>query len=850
MEPSKYQKQILEWLLNGNGNGTCNAVAGSGKSSTLRLSAQELLIGGVHPDEVRICVFGKKNSEDLIKKFGPRWRNSISTLHSTGFRLLQDEIGRFTRHEKPQSSKYRTIAEDMGILPNRRARTGGMLIDTKAIDKPNAFLKIVDFLRQTLLEPTPANIEELAAHFTIEGIRDSERVAHAAIPVLEEGERQAQKHVIDFVDQIYLPAKWKLDTRPWFPTFKYVLVDECQDLNAAQLELALMLAGPHGRILAVGDPRQAIMGFSGADNRSYYKVLERTRATELPLSICYRCPSLHIDLVRSIFPEIPIEAAPNAIRGEIYQIEKDDIDKHLIEGDMVLARKTAPLVSMCIKLISRGVSASVLGKDIGEQLKGDLEEIASLPGFRFSKFNEGLETYRKVKLGKYSGLENEEQLTELLLDKLEAISSIYSSRPSAESIEDLTNYIGSLFSDEQAAVTLATGHRSKGLEAERIFIIHPEHLPLVWKDQLNWQFEQELNLLYVMLTRAKKELFIVGEADWFTAFADKHLPKKEGNTSAHSAPTLVSTPVTLQAQRDEPRQNELPPLPSGGIDELLRQAIFGDDDGYPLETVDDPVLDLSGSDSPIGETSPAQSPPAQPSGEPTTGEKRWIDPSTVVMNAATQSRTKTSETDVNNYSDLMARGLWQWDREPLPLYFSDGKNLYPADAHHRTAAAVKAGVPRLLARIRSGNARDALFHSCSCNRFDGVPRSNADKRNQVKLLVLDSEWSRLSDNAVAKHCSVSGPFVAKIRKELAEAGEIELTDERIDARGRSLNTSKIGSRGESEVESDEPSSGNASIKSVLRLCQQHGAKEVALNALRQCNQEELEQVLSELNLLV
>ena len=190
---------------------------------------------------------------------------------------------------------------------------------------------------------------------------------------LIEGLKQANRgKCFDFTDQVWLPTTWELSKRPWFKPYEFVLVDECQDLNATQLELVKMLAGRSGRILAVGDPRQAIMGFAGADNRSYQKIVDRLGAAELPLSICYRCPTSHLELVSANFPQIPIEAPIDAEEGKIEQIAESDLWSEkpcaLKIGDMVLCRKTAPLVNLCIKLISRGIAATVKGKAIGEQL--------------------------------------------------------------------------------------------------------------------------------------------------------------------------------------------------------------------------------------------------------------------------------------------------------------------------------------------------------------------------------------------------------------------------------------------------------------------------------------------------
>ena len=137
MKPSKYQEKILDWLENNSGNATCNAVAGSGKSTTLNLAAQKLETMELSPPDIKIIVFGKQNSLDLIDKFGKKWKNSIQTLHSVGFRVLQREIGKFRRDEKIVSSKYRRIAEDKKLIPRKtkKRKYKGSLTESQAISR-------------------------------------------------------------------------------------------------------------------------------------------------------------------------------------------------------------------------------------------------------------------------------------------------------------------------------------------------------------------------------------------------------------------------------------------------------------------------------------------------------------------------------------------------------------------------------------------------------------------------------------------------------------------------------------------------------------------------------------------
>ena len=80
----------------------------------------------------------------------------------------------------------------------------------------------------------------------------------------------SRRGLIDHADQVALPLRL-LRERPALRDalqhrYRYLLVDELQDANAAQLDLVLMLAGPAANVMVVGDPDQGIYDFRGASS--------------------------------------------------------------------------------------------------------------------------------------------------------------------------------------------------------------------------------------------------------------------------------------------------------------------------------------------------------------------------------------------------------------------------------------------------------------------------------------------------------------------------------------------------------------------------------------------------------
>ena len=490
-KPSVYQQGIFDFILDGRGDGVVNAVAGSGKTKTL-VEAAKLL-----DTPALFMAFNKHIVEELSFKL--RGTSMIAkTVHSIGKAALDKHLG---ARVEVDGRKYYKICRD--IVEFEIVRQPGTL-QRQTCD---ALAKLCDFTRLTMTDANDADaLLALVDHFGIDLDFNVEREVLAAVPqALREGEKQAKRSVrpvIDFTDMIYLPVKWALP----LPQYRWVFVDECQDLNTAQRRLAMACRHPGGRMLFVGDKRQAIYGFAGADADSFDAIQRETNATVLPLSICYRCPPNHLDLAREIVAEI--EAAPGRDAGVIGDVPEMKLADEVRAGDFILCRLTAPLISTCIRLIERKIAARVKGRDIGKQLTDIVRAVAEFDGYTWECFGDFLHKYENNMIAKLSQRDNSESQIESLMDRVSAIQTCYESY-NVHSADQLCADIDALFSDGIAAVTLCTVHRAKGLEGDRVFILREDKMPLIFPKSQPHQIEQEWNLRYVALTRSKRELYFV-----------------------------------------------------------------------------------------------------------------------------------------------------------------------------------------------------------------------------------------------------------------------------------------------------------------------------------------------------
>lgn len=473
---SIFQAAIFSFIQLFTGNLTIEAVAGSGKTTTL-VQLLNYLRGNI-----LYLAFSKAIADELRKRC-PR-HVEVRTLHSFGLHVINTNLPgkRDVRYGKGKSKGIaaRIIADKYS--PRMVLCTVAATVTSMA---KNAY---------TDHDLTIDEILNLMAKYGVkvpEGFEAAD-VAELVSKVLEVSKRETA--VIDGDDMIWLVLVLNLAVR----RFDAVLIDEAQDLCPAQMELAARIAGKGGRVVVVGDRRQSIMAFRGADSSAMARLTERFGCKRMPLSVTYRCPRKAVELAQCIVPEI--EAAPGAIDGDVCSVNVAAFKP--AAGDMVLCRVTKHLVAAFFQLLRDGVKSFIKGRELGEELINFIEgfKADSLPELTYK-----IAEWRDRECQKLIDADKESQ-AEQARDKSDAVLEI---SLNCDTVNELIDYIARIFRADGEGVMLSTIHRAKGLEAVRVWILHAELMPHPAARQ-QWEAEQEENLAYVAFTRTLRDLYFVG----------------------------------------------------------------------------------------------------------------------------------------------------------------------------------------------------------------------------------------------------------------------------------------------------------------------------------------------------
>ncbi len=250
------------------------AGAGSGKTRVITRRIAALVARGVAPHRLLAITFTNKAAREMaarVEQLLPGSRTWVSTFHAASAKLLRlggDAIGLprdFTICDR----------DDLVAIVRRLLKARGL--DPKEV-RPEGIVEQISLWKNHGLAPELAREqahEQAHEPSWRPGAPALGAVAAELWPELATTLREGR--LLDFDDLLIEARRLVADPvagAPWRSRFEHVLVDEYQDTNKVQSELADLLASGHGNLAACGDPDQSIYAWRGADLSN---ILEFTR---------------------------------------------------------------------------------------------------------------------------------------------------------------------------------------------------------------------------------------------------------------------------------------------------------------------------------------------------------------------------------------------------------------------------------------------------------------------------------------------------------------------------------------------------------------------------------------------
>ncbi len=268
------------------------AGAGSGKTRVLTHRIAHLIDEGVHPMQILAITFTNKAAGEMRERVaalvGPvAMKMWVSTFHSACVRILRanaDRLGyprTFSIYDQADAQRLTGyVIRDLGL-------------DAKRFT-PRGVHGLISLFKNELV--TPDDAATRAANIFDRKHADVYR------------EYQLRLHragAMDF-DDLLMKTVELFQQHPdvlasYQQRFRHILIDEYQDTNMAQNELAVLLAKDSGEITAVGDSDQSIYGFRGADVRNINELEDKfPDLTTIVLDQNYRSTQVILDAANAV----------------------------------------------------------------------------------------------------------------------------------------------------------------------------------------------------------------------------------------------------------------------------------------------------------------------------------------------------------------------------------------------------------------------------------------------------------------------------------------------------------------------------------------------------------------------
>ena len=336
------QRKAVEYI---DGPSLVIAGAGSGKTRVLTYKIAYLLQQGVKPWSIMALTFTNKAAREMKERIGKLVGQELAqhlymgTFHSIFSRILRAEarhIGftnNFTIYDESDSrSLIKTIVKEMGL-------------DEK-VYKPASVHSRISMAKNNLM--SAENYARDKDLYQADQRAKMPRVGDIFITYVQ---RCQQANAMDFDDLLTLTFKLFQEhediRKKYADRFDFLLVDEYQDTNHAQMRIVMQLCKEKERVCAVGDDSQSIYSFRGANIDNILSFQSRFKEAKLfKLEQNYRSTQSIVEAANSL-----IKHNSNQIPKNVYS--KNDKGERLIYKPAYSDKEEALIVCREIKRIKR-----------------------------------------------------------------------------------------------------------------------------------------------------------------------------------------------------------------------------------------------------------------------------------------------------------------------------------------------------------------------------------------------------------------------------------------------------------------------------------------------------------------
>jgi superfamily I DNA/RNA helicase len=441
-----------------------NAVAGSGKTSTLELLAQEY----VQPS--LLLAFNKAIADEASSRFPSHvnCKTMNSVAYSVHGRALQHKLN-FNKNPKLNTMRsIKNIVDWFGLKPYpAEPEISPRVIANLSREAVDRFCySSREFISETDLHYR--DFKDLEKNHKFDTKHLSKVIVNLAKLIWKERTNPLSQAACTHDTYVKL---WSLSN----PKLNYdiIYVDESQDINPCVLHV---LQQQTCKVLYVGDQYQSIYGFRGAIN-----AMKNIIAPTMHLSQSWRYGEAVASVAECILHKDNVQVRGNpSIQSKLSEIDTEE--KHT-----VIFRTNAGLLNRAEELMTQGVSLS-----IEIDIKNFVRQVNSIIELKQGKkpFHDNI-----ARFGSF------EELLEYAKESVEIQRMISTAlRPD---VKDFLDLLENNTKCSNPTVILTTAHKSKGLEFDNVVIA--DDFFFGEKDLLDIP-EQESNLLYVACTRAKSKL--------------------------------------------------------------------------------------------------------------------------------------------------------------------------------------------------------------------------------------------------------------------------------------------------------------------------------------------------------